>query len=111
MVNPQATLDRTFAALADPTRRAIVAELIHGERSVSDLAAPLPMSLVAVSKHLAVLERAGLLVRHKHGRTRFCSLRPGALSEAANWIESYRLFWEGRLDSLHRHLATEGQRD
>jgi DNA-binding transcriptional ArsR family regulator len=106
VVNQQ--LDRTFAALADPTRRALVTALISGERSVSDLAAPLPMSLVAVSKHLAVLERAGLVIRRKKGRIRFCALRPAALSEAADWVDWHRRFWTERLDSLHHHLAAEG---
>jgi DNA-binding transcriptional ArsR family regulator len=84
---PAATLDRTFAALADPTRRAIVAELARGPRTVGELAAPLPMSLVAASKHISVLERAGLLTRTKAGRTRVCRLHPDTLRAASQWLE------------------------
>ena len=106
MVNySSATLDSTFAALADATRRGILARLAqHGETSVSDLAAPYQMSLPAVSKHLRVLERAGLLSRQKDGRVHRCHLLPGPMKDAAAWIEHYRQFWEAQLDSLARYL-------
>ena len=105
MVN--STLDRTFGALADPTRRAIVASLAAGQRTVSELAAPLPMSLVAVSKHITVLERAGLVARTRAGRSQVCSLVADPLSEAAGWLDRYREFWTARIDSLERYLTTE----
>ena len=101
------TLNETFAALSDPTRRALIARLSRGEQSVSALAKPLPMSLVAVSKHLAVLERAGLVVRRKTGRTTMCALVAGPLQAAAAWIEAYRGFWDERLDALEAYLAEE----
>ncbi|HZN17021.1 MAG TPA: metalloregulator ArsR/SmtB family transcription factor [Micromonosporaceae bacterium] len=100
-------LDLTFAALADPTRRSIIARLAGGPRTVTQLAAPLPMSLVATSKHIAVLERAGLVSRAKSGRSQVCRLRPEALREATAWLDAYRRFWAGRLDGLDRYLATE----
>ena len=105
-----ALLDDTFAALSDPTRRALIARLSRGEQSVSALAEPLPMSLVAVSKHLAVLERAGLVVRRKTGRTTMCALTGGPLRDAAAWIEAYRGFWDERLDALETYLAEEEPR-
>jgi len=101
-------LDRAFAALADPTRRRLLARLAQGPATVGALAAPEPVSLVAVTKHLGVLERAGLLGRVRAGRTVVCSLRPTPLGEAARWLEFYRTFWTARLDSLHAHLAAEG---
>lgn len=104
-----ATLDETFAALSDPTRRTLIARLSRGEQSVSSLAEPLPMSLVAVSKHLAVLERAGLVVRHKTGRTTMCALAGAPLRDAAAWIEAYRGFWDERLDALETYLAEEDE--
>jgi DNA-binding transcriptional ArsR family regulator len=108
MVNNRAEpLDRAFAALADPTRRALVATLAEGSRTVGELAAPLPMSLVAVAKHLKVLESAGLLARNRVGRTVRCTLQPSALQDAARWLESYRRFWTDRIDSLHRYLTRE----
>jgi DNA-binding transcriptional ArsR family regulator len=103
-------LDRTFAALADPTRRGIVAALAAGPRTVSALAEPLPMSLVAVSKHIAVLERAGLVTRTRRGRAHWCRLRPSPLGEAAGWLATYRRFWTGQLDALER-FVTEDQHD
>ncbi|MGE5826941.1 MAG: ArsR/SmtB family transcription factor [Micromonosporaceae bacterium] len=106
MVNSRtAPLDRTFAALADPTRRQLVAALARGPRTVGELAAPLPMSLVAVGKHLVVLERAGVVDRTREGRTVVCSLRPQALQDAARWLDAYHRFWTDRIDSLHRHLG------
>jgi DNA-binding transcriptional ArsR family regulator len=107
MVNRQAELDRTFGALADPTRRGIVATLAAGERTIGELAAPLPMSLVAVSKHISVLERAGLLTRTRTGRAQLCTLAATPLGDAAGWLEQYRGFWTTRLDSLERYLTTE----
>ncbi len=93
-----------FGALADPTRRAILARLALGETSVGELAEPFEMSLPAVSKHLGVLETAGLVQREKQGRVRRCQLDGRPLEAAATWIEHYRQFWEARLDSLARYL-------
>jgi len=100
-------LDRTFAALGDPTRRAIVAALAGGPRTVGELAGPLPMSLVAASKHIGVLERAGLVSRARAGRTQVCRLRAGALRDASHWLDAYRRFWTERLDALEAFLDTE----
>lgn len=100
-----AYLDNTFAALADPTRRAILARLALGETSVSELAAPHRMSLPAVSKHLGVLERAGLLTRTKSGRVHLCQIVAKPMRDAAAWIGHYRRFWETQLDSLERFLG------
>jgi DNA-binding transcriptional ArsR family regulator len=99
-------LDVVFSALADPTRRAIVGRLAMGEASVSELAAPFDVSLPAVTKHLAVLERAGLLEHHKQGRVRHCRLVAAPMRAANEWLSSYRVFWERRLDSLSEHLKT-----
>ncbi len=107
-------LDRTFAALADPTRRAIVARLADGEASVTELAAPFDMSLPAVSKHLKVLERAGLITRGRRAQWRPCRLEPEALKEASDWLEEYRRLWEerlGRLDDYLRGLQGKEQED
>ena len=93
-------LDATFAALADPTRRAILNRLRLGEASVTELAEPFSMSLPAVSKHLKVLENAGLIVRGREAQWRPCRLEAGPLKEAAAWIEDYRRFWEERYDRL-----------
>jgi len=98
------TLDATFAALSDMTRRGILARLAAGEASVSDLAAPYEMSLPAVSKHLRVLESAGLVVRQKDGRVHRCRLIAEPMKDAAQWIERYRLFWEEQFDALARYL-------
>lgn len=100
-------LDRTFAALADPTRRAIVAALATGPQTVGELAQPVPMSLVAVSKHVGVLERAGVVTRTRQGRARVCRLRPEALRDAAGWLDTYRQFWTERLDALEHYLTEE----
>ncbi len=97
-------LSEIFGALADPTRRAILARLALGETSVGELAEPFEMSLPAVSKHLGVLETAGLIQREKLGRVRRCQLDGRPLEAAATWIEPYRHFWEARLDSLARYL-------
>ncbi len=98
-------LSRTFAALADPTRRAILARLRAGPLNVTAIAAPFSISLAAVSKHLQVLERADLVRREVHGRERRCSLSAAPLSEAAAWTTAYREFWETRLDALEGLLA------
>lgn len=98
-------LDRTFAALADPTRRAILARLGEGQASVGELAEPFDMSLPAVSKHLKVLERAGLIERRKDGRTHYCRVNAAPLRDADEWLARYRAFWEGSLDSLAHFLA------
>jgi len=103
-------LSATFAALADPTRRAILAQLADGEQAVTDLAAPFDMSLPAVSKHLRVLERAGLIARGRDKQRRPCRLEPAPLKQVAEWAERYRALWEGRLDRLDgylRHLQTK----
>ncbi|HEY4270049.1 MAG TPA: metalloregulator ArsR/SmtB family transcription factor [Galbitalea sp.] len=97
-------LSKTFAALADPTRRAILARLANGEASVGDLAAPFAMSLPAVSKHLQVLERAGLVSRGREAQWRPAMLRADPLEHAADWIEGYRHFWESSFDQLAGHL-------
>ena len=100
-------LSATFGALADPTRRAILARLAQGDAQVGELAAPFEMSLPAVSKHLGVLEDAGLIVRAREGRVRRCHLRPETLRAAADWIEFYRRFWEGQFDALAEYLENE----
>ena len=100
-------LDATFAALADPTRRAILASLMLGEASMSDLAGPHRMSLPAVMKHVRVLQNAGLVSQKKVGRTRFCQLAPAPLKAAEDWIAQYRRFWEGAFDSLERFLSQD----
>ena len=97
--------DRTFGALADPTRRAILTRLASGEASVTELAAPFQMSLPAVSKHLKVLERAGLISRGREAQWRPCKLEPAPLKEVADWVEEYRALWEARLDRLDDYLA------
>jgi DNA-binding transcriptional ArsR family regulator len=111
---PADLLSRTFSALADPTRRAILARLSSGEASVTELAEPFDMSLPAVSKHLKVLQRAGLIVRGRAAQWRPCRLDAAPLKDAANWLEHYRLFWEQSLDSLEAYLtelqSMEGRR-
>ena len=97
-------LSAKFAALADPTRRAILARLCEGEASVNDLAEPFDMSLPAVSKHLKVLERAGLISRGRSAQLRPSRLEGAPLREVADWLETYREIWEGRLDRLALHL-------
>jgi DNA-binding transcriptional ArsR family regulator len=110
MVNySPATLDSTFAALSDATRRGILAQLAHGETSVSELAAPYDISLPAVSKHLRVLEGAGLVARHKDGRVHRCRLVAEPMKGAAEWIEHYRKFWEQQFDALARYLEESGK--
>jgi DNA-binding transcriptional ArsR family regulator len=97
-------LSTTFAALADPTRRAILARLVTGECSVTELAEPFNMSLPAVSKHLGVLERAGLIARGREAQWRPCRLEAGPLKEVADWTEPYRAIWEQRFDRLDTYL-------
>jgi DNA-binding transcriptional ArsR family regulator len=105
------TLSATFAALADPTRRAILARLAAGESSVTALAAPFAMSLPAISKHLKVLQRAGLVARGKEAQWRPCRLEAGPLKDAAAWLEHYRAHWEQSFDRLEDYLATlQGKR-
>jgi DNA-binding transcriptional ArsR family regulator len=107
-------LSTTFAALADPTRRAILARLATGEASVTELAEPFEMSLPAVSKHLKVLERAGLIARGRQAQWRPCRLDAVPLKDAADWLEHYRRFWEQSLDRLEhylRALQTPGEKD
>ena len=97
-------LSTAFQALADPTRRAILARLALGEASVGELAEPFEMSLPAVSKHLKVLEGAGFLIRNRDGRVHRCRLEPAPIKRAADWIDEYRGFWEAQLDQLARYL-------
>ena len=97
-------LDATFFALADPTRRAILARLATGEKSVKDLAEPFAISAPAVTKHLKVLERAGLISQGRQAQWRPCKLEPKPLREVSNWLEDYRQLWEGRLDRLEEYL-------
>ncbi|MGL4264560.1 MAG: ArsR/SmtB family transcription factor [Afipia sp.] len=94
-----------FAALADPTRRAILARLVLGETSVTELAKPFAMSMPAVSKHLKVLEHAGLVTRGREAQWRPCKIEPAALKEVDDWLESYRRFWEAGLDRLEEYLG------
>jgi DNA-binding transcriptional ArsR family regulator len=97
-------LSTTYAALADPTRRAILARLAVGEATVGQLAEPFTMSLPAVSKHLKVLERAGLITRGRKAQWRPCRIQAGPLKDAAQWLEHYRRFWEDSLDRLDDYL-------
>ena len=107
-------LSATFAALSDPTRRALLARLVGGERSVTELAEPFAMSLPAISKHLEVLERAGLITRGREAQWRPCRLEADPLKEVADWVEGYRRFWEeserryARLDNYLRETQRNG---
>jgi len=101
------TLNRTFAALADPTRRRILAHLARGDQRVTHLAKPHAMSLPAISKHLRVLEKAGLLRRRRYGRIHEMRLDAKPLQQAAQWVEEYRKFWQGSLDRLAEYLEKE----
>ncbi len=106
MVNNSAfTLDRTFSAVSDPTRRAILSRLSRGEATVKELAAPFHISPPAISRHLRVLEAAGLMRRRKVGRTHICRLEAAPLSDAATWLATYQRFWEGRMQSLDDYLS------
>jgi len=104
-------LSITFAALADPTRRAILARLSLGEASVTELAEPFEMSMPAVSKHLKVLERAGLIARGRDAQWRPCRLEASRLKEVAEWVEHYRRFWEQSFDRLHSYLHELQRKD
>ena len=97
-------LSTTFSALADPTRRAILARLASGETSVTELAAPFEMSMPAISKHLKVLERAGLIARGREAQWRPCRLEAGPLKDVADWVQHYRRFWEQSFDRLDEYL-------
>lgn len=114
-MNSQDQLSTTFAALADPTRRAILARLAAGESSVTDLAEPFDMSLPAITKHLKVLERAGLISRTREAQWRPCRLEAKPLQQAADWVEQFRKFWEDSLDRLEEYIselqARENQED
>jgi DNA-binding transcriptional ArsR family regulator len=101
-----AQLDRVFAALADPTRRAILARLALGEATVNEIAAPIPMSLPSVSKHLKVLEGAGLISRGREAQWRPCKLEPRALKAVDDWVELYRRHWEESFDNMDSYLKT-----
>jgi DNA-binding transcriptional ArsR family regulator len=103
-MNSSDHLSSTFAALADPTRRAILARLAAGEASVTELAEPFTMSLPAVSKHLKVLERAGLITRGREAQWRPCRIEAGPLRDAVDWLEHYRRFWDQSLDRLEDYL-------
>lgn len=102
----QDSLSQTFAALADPTRRAMLAQLKNGESSVSDLAKPFEMTLPAITKHIKVLERAGLITKTKDAQWRPCKLKEDGLKEAAEWMEEYRIFWEASFDRLEAYPKT-----
>jgi DNA-binding transcriptional ArsR family regulator len=107
VLNYSGTLDRTFQALADPSRRAMIERLCRGPASVSELARPLAMSLPAVVQHLQVLESSGLVRSQKVGRVRTCQLEPAALHDSEQWIAERRTAWEKRLDRLGDYLATQ----
>jgi DNA-binding transcriptional ArsR family regulator len=111
MVTDSRQLDLTFAALADPTRRAILARLAKGDSTVGDLARPFEISRPAISKHLRVLERAGLVRRARDGRLSRCGLDASPMQEAADWVEQYRQFWERQLDALARYLEEEKEKE
>ena len=104
-------LSATFAALSDPTRRAILARLVGGERSVTELAEPFAMSMPAVSKHLRVLERAGLIARGREAQWRPCRLEAAPLKEIAEWTERFRIIWEPRFDRLDSYLQELKQKE
>jgi len=99
-----ATLDATFTALSDPTRRRLLERLARGQVCVTDLARPFSISLPAISRHLCVLEKAGLLKRRRHGRRHELELNAAPMKAAVQWIEEYRRFWEGSLDALAAYL-------
>jgi DNA-binding transcriptional ArsR family regulator len=105
------SLSMTFSALADPTRRAILSRLADGEASVTELAAPFPISLPAVSKHLKVLERAGLIARSREAQWRPCRLEAEPLKEVAEWAEGYRRFWEESFERLDEYLEELKQKE
>jgi DNA-binding transcriptional ArsR family regulator len=105
MPNQSQSIEKTFSALSDPTRRAVVQTLSNGPATVSELASPFAMALPSFTQHLGILESAGLIVSRKDGRTRVCSLNVTALQAAEDWLASHRRQWEDRLDRLEAHLA------
>lgn len=105
MPNNYQSLESTFSALSDPTRRQVIQKLSNGSATVSELAKPFPMALPSFMQHLGILENAGLLESRKEGRKRICSLNPKALHDAENWLASNRRQWEERFDRLDAHLA------
>jgi DNA-binding transcriptional ArsR family regulator len=109
MPTPTDQLDLTFAALADPTRRAILTRLAEGEATVGELAAPFPVSLPAISRHLKVLERAGLIARDREAQWRPSRLQAEPLDGAVDWLESRKRTWNARMDRLDAHLRTKGR--
>ncbi len=102
-------LDTTFSALSDPTRRAIISKLAEGDMPIMELASPFDMSLPAVSKHIRVLEKAGLLTRRKQGRVQYCRLNVKPLRDAAKWLAFYQQFWDAKLDSLANFLEENSE--
>ncbi|ANK80749.1 MAG: transcriptional regulator [Rhizobiales bacterium NRL2] len=110
MVNSEPNLDRVFGALADPTRRAILTRLNRGEATVGELAEPFDMSMPAITKHLNVLEQAGLIRRRRDGRMKRCSLNPEGVEAARTWLEAQAAFWNDSLDRLERFLGDEKAR-
>ena len=108
---PTDQLSLTFSALADPTRRAILTRLAGGEATVNELAAPFSISLPAISRHLKVLERAGLVVRGREAQWRPTRMQAEPLDEAVEWMQARKRTWEGRMDRLDAHLRTKGERD
>ena len=107
MVKYPATLDRTFSALSDPTRRDILERLSSGPASISDLARPIGISLPGVMKHIRILEEAKLVATEKHGRTRECRLAPGEMDQVTDWVEAFRRRWEQRLDRLEVYIEEQ----
>ena len=108
---PADQLSLTFAALADPTRREILSRLVEGEATVNELAAPFPVSLPAISRHLKVLERAGLIIRSREAQWRPSRLQAEPLDDAVEWIQSRKRGWEDRMDRLDAHLRLKGEQD
>ncbi len=109
--HPSSSLDTTFSALSDPTRRAMIERLAEGELSVSELAKPFPVSLPAISKHLRVLEDAGLLSQERQGRILKCRLEPSPLMTTANWLAQYESLWEKHLDKFAKYLEAQAKED
>ena len=109
MVYYSKSLDNTFSALSDPTRRAIMSKLAESDLPIMELASPFDMSLPAVSKHIRVLEKAGLLIRRKRGRVHYCHLNAKPLRDAAKWLAFYQQFWDAKLDSLANFLEENSE--
>ena len=107
MLNQSTAIDRVFAALADPTRRAIVSRLSRGPASVSEIAAPLRMSLAAVVQHIQILEKSAVIRTHKQGRIRTCHIKPAALASVEQWLKDRRQMWEGQFDLLGEVLREQ----